>query len=145
MLQLNKGQHQKLHPLVQTTGALVLAAPIYVVLWWIFSGPMPSAISITSISATLYLSVFGSVLGFVGYFYLLNNLSAASVALVTLITPVLALFLGASLAGEVLSARIFYGSSLIMLALVLYQAPAIKALWNKTKMATDIPIDMDLK
>lgn len=144
MLQLNKGQRQKLHPLVQTTGALILAAPIYVVLWLLFAEALPSNVSFTSISATLYLSVFGSVIGFVGYFYLLNNLSAASVALVTLITPVLALVLGASLAGEVLSARIFYGSSLIMLGLVLYQASAIKLLWNKAKMASGIPMKINL-
>ena len=144
MLQLNKSHQEKLHPLVQTTGALLLAAPVYLVLWVTFTGALPNKISFLSMGATLYLSVFGSVLGFVGYFYLLNNISAASVALVTLITPVLALFLGAGLANEELNARIFYGSSLIMLGLVLYQAPAIKSLWNKAKMANGIPLAINL-
>lgn len=117
----NDGQHEVLHPLVETTGSLALSAPVYVVLWWNFSGPLPESISFRFLFSISYLSVFGSVIGFVGYFYLLTHMSAASVSLVTLITPVLALFLGSAFAGESLTLNTAFGCGLIMGALALYQ------------------------
>ena len=56
-----------------------------------------------------------------GYFYLLTHMSAASVSLVTLVTPVLALFLGSAFAGESLSLNTALGCGLIMGGLALYQ------------------------
>ena len=43
------------------------------------------------------------------------------VALITLITPVLALLLGILLNGEVVPVRVWFGASLIVLGLSLYQ------------------------
>lgn len=117
---------QSMHPLEQTTGALLLSAPIYGVMWWCLSGPLPQEVSATSIWAIVYLATLGSVAGFIGYYFLLNHLTASSVALITIITPVLALLLGAYVAGEALHGRTWIGAGFILLALVLYHQKAIK-------------------
>lgn len=112
---------QPANPLAQTTGALMLSAPVYGLLWCGFSGPLPEQPEMKSMVAIVYLAIFGSVVGFIGYFYLMKHLSAATVSLVTLVTPVLALILGALLANEALAPRTFIGSSVILLSLVIYQ------------------------
>ena len=123
--------YQAVHPLAQTTGALLISAPIYGVVWWNFSGPLPDEISITSMSAVVYLATFGSVAGFIGYFYLLNNLSAATVSLITLITPVLALLLGTHLANEILQADTWLGAMIIMLALLINQFDQVRLIFYR--------------
>ena len=50
-----------------------------------------------------------AVIGFALYYYVLKHLDASRVALVTLITPVLALLLGHLLNGEVIEARVGVG------------------------------------
>ncbi|WP_283787909.1 DMT family transporter [Bermanella sp. WJH001] len=114
-----------MHPLEQTTGALLLSAPVYGLMWLVLSGPLPDEISDTSIMAILYLATLGSVAGFIGYYYLLNKMSASSVALITIITPVLALMLGAYVAQEALHERTWIGAGFILLALTLYHYRAI--------------------
>ena len=119
-----KPEHN-MHPLEQTTGALLLSAPVYGLMWLALSGPLPDEISDTSIMAILYLATLGSVAGFIGYYYLLNKMSASSVALITIITPVLALMLGAYVAQEALHDRTWIGAGFILLALALYHYRAI--------------------
>jgi drug/metabolite transporter (DMT)-like permease len=116
---------QSMHPLEQTTGALLLSAPIYGIMWLALSGPLPEQISHTSIVAVLYLATLGSVAGFIGYYYLLNKMTASSVALITIITPVLALLLGAYVADEALHSRTWVGAGFILIALIIYHHNAI--------------------
>lgn len=116
---------QSMHPLEQTTGTLLLSAPVYGLMWVVLSKPLPQEISHTSIVAILYLATLGSVAGFIGYYYLLNKMTASSVALITIITPVLALLLGAYVANEALHPRIWIGASFILIALVLYYHHAV--------------------
>ena len=125
--------HKPVHPIVQTTGALLISAPVYGLLWWILSPPLPEHISNESIFAIGYLAVFGSVVGFVGYFYLMNNLSAANVSLITLVTPVLALLLGAAVAGEKLELQTLAGTALILGALMIYHLQHVRFVLVKMK------------
>jgi drug/metabolite transporter (DMT)-like permease len=119
-------EYQPLHPLVQTTGALLLSIPVYVLVWFFFSGPLPEQVSWTSMGAVAYLATFGSVAGFIGYFYLLNNMSADDVSLITLVTPVLALLLGTYLADEQLHVNTWVGAMIIMLALLVNQQQQVR-------------------
>ena len=127
-----------MHPLEQTTGALLLSAPVYGVMWLAFSGPLPETISHTSIMAILYLATLGSVAGFIGYYYLLNNMTASSVALITIITPVLALLLGAYVADEALHARTWIGASFILVALVIYHHQAIVSVIKRLRLGRQL-------
>lgn len=108
-------------PLAHTAGTLLFSLPGYLLLWLFTDGSLPDDVDARSIYATLYLGVFGSVLGFVAYYYVLQRLTAATVALIPLLTPVLALMLGSYLEGEVLSDMALKGTGLILSSLAVYQ------------------------
>jgi len=61
--------------------------------------------------------VVGSVLGFVLYFYVLRRVEANRVALITLVTPVIALFLGQEINGEDIGRRAPMGTAIILAGL----------------------------
>ncbi len=65
--------------------------------------------------------VFGSALGFILYFYVLRRVEASRVALITLVTPVLALFLGQEVNGETIGTRELTGTAVILTGLAFYQ------------------------
>ena len=109
------------HPLSLTVGTLVLAAPLFILSWFILDGEVPVLDwSSQSPWAVLYLAVFGSLLGFASYFYIVRQLGATAVAMVTLVTPVLALILGNVLNHEAITIQIFVGTSCVLFGLVLY-------------------------
>ncbi|AQS37914.1 hypothetical protein Sps_02762 [Shewanella psychrophila] len=74
-----------------------------------------------SLWSILYLGVFGSQIGFISYFYILQNLKASTVALVTLITPVFAMMLGAQLNDETITDSLVIGAMFVISGLGLYQ------------------------
>ena len=100
--------------LTVTSGSLFIVMPLFVLTWLVYDGVMPVQISAQAGMALVYLGVFGSALGFTLYFYLLKHLEANRVALITLVTPVLALIIGLVLNGEHPSLEIWLGSALII-------------------------------
>jgi drug/metabolite transporter (DMT)-like permease len=108
-------------PLATTAGTLTVALPLFIAAWWLADGSVPANIPLRSEAAIVYLGVFGSVLGFALYYYIIKHVEAGKVALITLITPVLALLLGNWLNGEVAPLRVWLGAGCISLGLVLHQ------------------------
>lgn len=82
-------------------GALLLAG----VLTGETSRLVPGEISRASVMAVLYLMVFGSLVAFSSYIWLLRNTTPAVASTYAYVNPVVALLLGWALAGEPLSAR----------------------------------------
>ncbi|RTR05600.1 DMT family transporter [Halomonas nitroreducens] len=109
-----------LGPLEQTVGALALSLPCFLALWLTSGEPLTIPLSERGRWAVLYLAVFGSLIGFLCYYLILSRLHAATVALVTLITPILALGLGMVLNQERPSASMLLGAALILVALGAY-------------------------
>ena len=103
-----------------TAGCLLVATPLYVANMFYGTG-LPASIPQRSLYAILYLAVVGSAIGFPLYFYLLTKLSAGRLALITLITPVTALLLGAWLNNEVVSSNVWIGTGCIIIGLWLYE------------------------
>ncbi|WP_375176303.1 DMT family transporter [Marinobacter mobilis] len=111
----------RLHPLAQTVGSLTLSLPLFALAWWLLDGQMPTLDwASPSPWAVLYLALFGSLLGFVSYYHVLQHLTPTTVALITLITPAFALYLGFWLNDEVLSPALLQGSGLIMMGLAVF-------------------------
>jgi drug/metabolite transporter (DMT)-like permease len=67
----------------------------------------------------LYLTVFGSLVGFTAFAYCLNELPASTVGTYAYVNPVVAVTLGSVFLGEPLSAGIVGGAALILMAVVL--------------------------
>ncbi|MEY8213275.1 MAG: DMT family transporter [Colwellia sp.] len=123
-----------IHPLATTIGALSVATPLFLLSWLILDGTLPiDTWQAKSLWATVYLGVFGSLIGFYAYFTVLQKLSASNVTLITLITPVIALTLGAVLNGEVISDKLIVGAFMVLLGLSIYHfghlVPHFKKRW----------------
>lgn len=76
----------------------------------------PQAVSLRSILGLLYLSVFGSIIAFSAYIWLLRATSAANVATYAFVNPVVAVLLGWALASEPLTPRIGLAALFIIAA-----------------------------
>ncbi len=104
----------------QALGTLLFALPGLLVMWWVVDGYVPIAISMKSLVAVGYLAILGSLVGAALFFYVLANMSPTAVSLITFMTPVLALILGACVAHESLSLQLWMGAALVVIALLLY-------------------------
>ena len=111
----------RLPALEVTNGGLLIAAPLYLVTWLLFSDGWPEDIPTRTALSISYLAVFGSVLGFIMYFYVLKHIDASRVALVTLLTPVLALLLGQGLNNETINPAVWVGTFCILVGMSVYQ------------------------
>ncbi|MCF7821842.1 MAG: DMT family transporter [Mariprofundaceae bacterium] len=107
--------------IVMTSGGLALAAPLFLITWLLTGGEMPQGATGRTLGAIGYLALFGSVLGFALYFHVLRHVQATKVALITLITPVIALALGNTLNSEPITVEVVVGAALILSGLALFQ------------------------
>lgn len=107
--------------LAVTGGGLSVAVPAFVLTWFIFDGSWPSDLPDRARFSITYLALFGSVLGFFWYYFLLARVSAVKVNLITLVTPVTALLLGHFVNGEAILPTVWAGTVLIIGGLALHQ------------------------
>ena len=108
-------------PLATTLGTLVVALPLFFASWWLADGHWPDALPERAIAATVYLGAVGSVLGFALYYYMIKHMKAGRIALITLITPVLALLLGHGLNDEAVLPQVWLGTASILFGLCLHR------------------------
>ena len=111
----------KLPALSQVAGGLLLALPAYLLTWGVIDGHWPTALTPTSLAAIIYLGVIATTLGFVLYYYLLTHLPATKVALITLVSPLLALMLGHFINHEPLTMKLITGTLFILSALIIHE------------------------
>jgi len=77
------------------------------------------SISTTSLAALLYLIVFGSLVGFSAYVWLLRSAPLSLVSTYAYVNPVVAVILGAAFLGEALNARTLIAGGIILAAVAL--------------------------
>jgi drug/metabolite transporter (DMT)-like permease len=103
-----------------TAGGLLLAMPLFIIAWIAAGADIPLAMDAKTGWSILYLGLFGSVIGFMLYFSLVHQWPANRVALITLVTPVLALMIGHLLNDETIGFYEWLGAGVILAALVSY-------------------------
>lgn len=103
-----------------TSGGLLLALPLYLLTWIVFDGQLPTTLPLRTGMSIVYLGVFGSVIGFILYYYALKHVQVSTIALITLITPVTALLLGHFLNGEHIRMLVWIGTLAISLGLLVH-------------------------
>ncbi len=118
---LVKRSGTSLAPIALNCGGLAVSLPLYIMTWFVFDGVLPDAIPSRTLLSIIYLGVAGSLVGFILFFYVLKHMEAGRVALITLITPVIALFIGQAFNGEVIQKQIWIGTVLIMMGLAIHQ------------------------
>lgn len=82
----------------------------------------PSAVSASSLFALGYLVIFGSLIGFTAYSWLLKNAQPAMVSTYAYVNPVVAVLLGWGIAGESMTAQMLIAAGIIVTSVVLITA-----------------------
>lgn len=77
-----------------------------------------------NVVSILYLAIFGSVMAFTIYYYLIKRMDATIVSLTTLIIPIVALALGHAFLDEVVTARALVGIATIVIGVGIAIAPS---------------------
>lgn len=107
--------------LATTIGGLVVTLPLLLGVYIVTGEPLPTMVPPRAIAAIVYLGIIGSVLGFALYYYVLKHVDTTRVALITVITPVIALLLGHLLNGEAIQAEALIGTAAILSGLLLFE------------------------
>lgn len=97
-------------------GLLLLVAGTLMGEWRAFD---PGAVPLRSALGWAYLVVFGSLIAFASYVYLLHNVAPARVGSYAYVNPVVAVLLGWALAGESIDGRTLVGAAVVVLAVAL--------------------------
>ena len=107
-------------PLVLTTGHMLAGSVPLVVAGYLREGnPIHFPWTPTAIAALLYLAMAGSVAAFWLNYWLLERMPASKVLAMSVIEPLIAIFLGALILGELLSPSVFIGGVLILVSTAL--------------------------
>lgn len=108
-------------PMAQATGSILVSTVLAALLLpWIWQYAPTHIPSTKSLLALTYTVVMASLIAMFCYFKLVQNLKATTLSLTTVMTPMLAILIGACLNHEQLSAQVFVGASIILLGLCLY-------------------------
>ncbi|WP_336943798.1 DMT family transporter [Acinetobacter modestus] len=108
-------------PMAQATGSILVSTILAILLLpWIWQHAPTHFPSTKSLLALTYTVVMASLIAMFCYFKLVQNLKATTLSLTTVMTPMLAILIGAYLNHEQLSAQVFVGASIILLGLCLY-------------------------
>ncbi len=67
-----------------------------------------------AIGSIVYLALFGNVIAFVSYFWLVKHVETVLLSMTSFVTPILAVVLGAMVAGEQLTPQVFSGACLVL-------------------------------
>lgn len=83
-----------------------------------------------AVGSVLYLSVFGSVVAFVAYHWLIKRIEVVYLSLTSFVNPIIAVLLGALVLGERLSAGVLGGAALVLLGILVANGAALRERWR---------------
>lgn len=111
----------KASPLL-ATGMQMLCGGVSLLLAGLFSGEWQKVhfeqISLQSFLALAYLIVFGSLIGFTAYIWLLRMTTPSRASTYAFVNPVIAVLLGWAIGGEALTPRAIFATLLIVMAVI---------------------------
>lgn len=117
-----------IEPVAQATGSILVSTFIAVCLlpfiWSYAPTEMPS---LKSLLALTYTVVMASLIAMFCYFKLVRNIKATTLSLTTVMTPMIAILIGAWLNQEQLSLFVMLGAAILLLGLLIYFYKDLKA------------------
>lgn len=86
-----------------------------------------------ALGSILYLAIFGTVIAFLGYYWLMTRINVVSAAMIAFVTPLVASLIGVAFADESFTAPTALGGAMILLSIALVswsRRPANRAIAN---------------
>jgi drug/metabolite transporter (DMT)-like permease len=121
---LVKARGKHLDPAVLAAGQMFFGLlPLFIIGLPLEGNPLHFHWTMMALIALLYLSLVGSVIAFLLYYWLVHNMDVTKSMLIALVTPVVAVILGMLVLNEELSWRTVAGGAMIMsgIALIVVQ------------------------
>ena len=110
------GHH--LHPLAMNFIPMLIAGIVLLVYGFIIEGHLKIKYDYKALFSVFYLALFGSLITFTSYYWLIKRVNIIIVSLITFITPIIALFLGWFFYSEELSLHQIAGCFLVLVGLL---------------------------
>jgi drug/metabolite transporter (DMT)-like permease len=137
---LSRGQTLTVPPLVGA-GMQMLAGGVVLVLAGVLTGELGELrladVSARSLGGFVYLVLFGSLLAFSAYVWLLRNARTSLVATYAYVNPVVAVTLGWAVLGEEIGARVLVAGGVIVAAVALIVSAAPAPVRGAPRRSTD--------
>ncbi|NWK51620.1 EamA family transporter [Acinetobacter sp. SwsAc5] len=110
-----------LSPMSQATGSLMVSALGSLLLIPFIWQHVPTAMpGVKTMIGFIFTMIMSSIVAMLCYFWLIRGLTASTVSLSNVMTPIIALILGATLNNEHISMNAFIGIAVVMLGIVMY-------------------------
>lgn len=117
---LVKARGRKLDPAVLAAGQMLCGMAPLILAGAAFEGnPLSFRWTRLAVLSLLYLTLLGSVVAFMLYYWLVRHMDVTKTMLISLVTPFVAVLLGMAVLGEQLSWRTLAGAALIMCGIAL--------------------------
>jgi drug/metabolite transporter (DMT)-like permease len=110
---------QEFHPIALTTVQMAAGAVVLLIVAVARGVYLAGPVVPEAVAALVFLVVFGSCVAFSCYFYLLRHWEASRVSTSAYINPVVAVVLGWTLLGEVITARMLLATAIILVGVTL--------------------------
>ena len=107
-------------------GSMLVGGITTLSIHFIFDGNAHLIWNINSIGSLIYLTLIGSALAFSIHFWMLLHVEATTLSFVTIVSPVVALFLGYIILSENLSGLQFAGSALVIGGVLISEVLGVK-------------------
>ncbi len=107
-----------LNPLSMNFVPLLIAGLVMILTAFIFEKSSEWIFDIKAFGSIFYLALFGTVVTFTTYYWLLKRINVVILSLSTLITPIVAVFLGWIILGELFSLQDLIGSGLVLIGIL---------------------------
>lgn len=117
---------RQLDPMVSAMGMLTGASLILVPLALVVEGPPQVSLSLRTLGALGYMSIFATVGAYMLYFRVLSMAGSGNLLLCTLLIPPIAILLGAVVLGETLAPRAFIGFGCLAAGLLILDGRVLR-------------------
>jgi len=111
---IGKRSSTRLDPLINVSVQLSLGGIVLTAVSILIEPHLRWSFALPAVCSMLFLSLFGSSLGFVGLYWLFTKMEVTKVSLITFITPVIAVLLGVIILHEHFTLNIIGGTVLIL-------------------------------
>lgn len=112
---LIKARGSSLHPASLVCAQMICGLPAIVIYALLAEGdPLTFNWTWTAVACVLYLTIFGTIAAFWLYYWLLSKIESTKAMMISLVTPLIAVLIGAIVLGERLPPQTLFGGVLII-------------------------------
>lgn len=124
---LIKKHGEPVSPMSMNFVGMAMGGVMLLILSLVAEGDRPAVWTGAAVASLLYLTLVGSVITFVAYYWLLKRIDAVYLSLSSFINPIVAVVLGALALGERLPPTVFTGAGFVMAGLLVANGKGLYA------------------